>query len=1512
MNTLNIANNGFSARLFAGITMLSLLLSAFPVAFFIANAATPAVLFSDDFESGLGLWTDSAGFWSTVGAGPTGDKARVTGSTGGVGNFGVAIPTTGYENITVSFDYRGNLTTGDQITALYDDGSGLISITVFNSSNAGDNTWKYFSQTIPNPSVNNNADFELLFNGVFSALSDEFDIDNVEVTGDAIVTVPAGTVRNVQDNLFFATIQGAIDAATTVAGETIELTADLTTDAQTTINKAITLDGNGFTLDADFEKTDNSNNSAIGIQTDGVTVKDIVLTSSGDASWPKHLHGINVYSVDSITLEDITVSDFEGTGVLVNSSKVTASDITTSNNGWHGMNVDEKTSNEATLSISETSSHNEPLQIYVDDIAKITLTDVDDVDSQYDITEFPNLDDVRNQVTSPRTARLYTLKAEEPKKVEICHWHQNDFNSIEVSVNSIENAHGDDTEDIIPVIAGIYPTGQNLDTLYAGFTGAEVLANDCVVPQPVSQCIDVKQNLLTNGSFEEPEVTSSSLWQKFGTVPGWTVTKVSDSTPTTLEIQENLFGNQAAEGDQYAELDGDHSTKVTQSVAGLQAGATYELSWAFAGRHNAGADHNKLDVLVNGSSVATEGPQVDPQGLTSYDWTRSSVTFITDSNSADIAFADAGPSNTYGTYLDDAKLCLVEEPKAMLRVCKIIVDEEGDITDGANTGGEFSVDITGPGGYNKTFTFTTPLVANTDLVNDNGADLDAYCEVVELAKAGQYKYTEEVVVAGNAVWATPLYHDFFTETPDELADFAAYTIDGSANDDNDTDGVINVAKGKERTLAMLNTVVSIPSVPVTANKIVCDFEEELPNWAKGNNNPPAEITATTATDWLAANTDTSCRLVEWDFQWSDKTVTVPNQYNTFLGEAPGWNTFSGSVNVPFAALNGGNIEFREVLTADYIPFSGGNDTKPSAELYCGNDVLNYDNLERVNKPKVDEAIHCVAWNVPKVRPLQQCTILSDTGTLVVETNEYAVETYVHNNWSADIDDATWVWVTEKVENPGSQETYTFEEKFTVDNPTSALLDVAADNYYKVYVNGTLVLDRSGYDVNFTSASTKYDIDILPFLNLTGENTITFEVTNLAGQNDYRRNPAGVLYRLDIKSPVACKVTTETEPVPDTLVITNPAVDNDIVPRALFNFTAEYNDNDPIVDNIQWAIRAGTCNAGTGTIAGNVDGFNNSSTFSGTTFTAPLDTTSWAAGNYCFVVNPNEQSGEPDLRASRLFIIESVNNEEEPDPLYLISGYKYEVTDSATTTVSGWLITATNGEYSTTTLTGEDGSYSFILPEGSWTVSEEMQTDWEQSSVYRNGEVMVDVAGLESCELYLSFENESSSTCDFYNKKVVEVVEVIETPENIRRTSSGGGRPRLASAPVGQVLGATTASFCPFLTEHMQIGATNDTMEVMKLQMFLNIFRSMFGGTENPVNGVFGVETDANVKTFQQHFKSEILDPWYNLGIVPHNRPTGFVYKTTLWKINSIVCPETTNLPSLEGEDLSSNIDITRN
>jgi hypothetical protein len=82
--------------------------------------------------------------------------------------------------------------------------------------------------------------------------------------------------------------------------------------------------------------------------------------------------------------------------------------------------------------------------------------------------------------------------------------------------------------------------------------------------------------------------------------------------------------------------------------------------------------------------------------------------------------------------------------------------------------------------------------------------------------------------------------------------------------------------------------------------------------------------------------------------------------------------------------------------------------------------------------------------------------------------------------------------------------------------------------------------------------------------------------------------------------------------------------------------ATYSDDDP--GGVQWAVRKGTCAAGTNTVGGNVDGYNDPYSWDGATFSASFDTTGWAVGGYCFIFNPREDGIEPNMRLTREFRI----------------------------------------------------------------------------------------------------------------------------------------------------------------------------------------------------------------------------------------------------------------------------------
>ena len=103
---------------------------------------------------------------------------------------------------------------------------------------------------------------------------------------------------------------------------------------------------------------------------------------------------------------------------------------------------------------------------------------------------------------------------------------------------------------------------------------------------------------------------------------------------------------------------------------------------------------------------------------------------------------------------------------------------------------------------------------------------------------------------------------------------------------------------------------------------------------------------------------------------------------------------------------------------------------------------------------------------------------------------------------------------------------------------------------------------------------------------------------------------------------------------------------------------------------------------------------------------------------------------------------------------------------------------------------------------------------------------------------------------------------------------------------GEVLGASTEPLCEaLLTSYLRVGEQNDGEQVKKLQTFLNTHMD----ANLPVTGVFGPMTFEAVKKFQIKYASEVLAPWLPFGLANAETATGYVYKTTQFKINKLFC-----------------------
>jgi len=133
----------------------------------------------------------------------------------------------------------------------------------------------------------------------------------------------------------YTSLQAAINAV--ASGGTVTLASNLATTSQVTISKPLTINGAGYTLAPGFAKSDNSNNAAIGvIGASGVTIQNLTI----DGTLGTNLHGVNLYEVSNTQLNNLNIHDNDRYGVVVNSSDITINSITTSGNGWGGINVD--------------------------------------------------------------------------------------------------------------------------------------------------------------------------------------------------------------------------------------------------------------------------------------------------------------------------------------------------------------------------------------------------------------------------------------------------------------------------------------------------------------------------------------------------------------------------------------------------------------------------------------------------------------------------------------------------------------------------------------------------------------------------------------------------------------------------------------------------------------------------------------------------------------------------------------------------------------------------------------------------------------------------------------------------------------------------------------------------------------------------------------------------------------------------------------------------------------------
>lgn len=158
-------------------------------------------------------------------------------------------------------------------------------------------------------------------------------------------------------------------------------------------------------------------------------------------------------------------------------------------------------------------------------------------------------------------------------------------------------------------------------------------------------------NLVVDGSFES-QLQDAGTWNVYGSLPGWGVVSGSG-----VELRNNVAGT-AFDGHNFVELDGYVNSAISQTLS-TDAGSFYTLSFEYSARAGVGAASNPIEVLWNGTSVATV--TADGTGLSNLDWHQFSYQVQGTGHDA-LVLRAVGTSDGLGGSLDAVSVTAVPEP----------------------------------------------------------------------------------------------------------------------------------------------------------------------------------------------------------------------------------------------------------------------------------------------------------------------------------------------------------------------------------------------------------------------------------------------------------------------------------------------------------------------------------------------------------------------------------------------------------------------------------------------------------------------------------------------------------------------------------------------------------------------------------------------------------------------------------------------------------------------------------
>ena len=671
---------------------------------------------------------------------------------------------------------------------------------------------------------------------------------------------------------------------------------------------------------------------------------------------------------------------------------------------------------------------------------------------------------------------------------------------------------------------------------------------------------------------------------------------------------------------------------------------------------------------------------------------------------------------------------------------------------------------------------------------------------------------------------------------------------------------------------VVNDCSSPDTATISATKIVCDDESDLPNWGAGGPN----VTSTTASDFLLANP--SCHAADWTFELAPGDTENPG--DNIIGAAGGvWTPFTSTTTIP---LPSASIWVREQMKDGYIPFTGLNTTQNvSAELYCNDDVLHYDNYDFVSSMETGQIYYCVAFNVSTTPP-PPAPACSDSQDNDQDELVDTADPGCHTDGDADN--------TESYDASDDDET----------DPPAQVCDTSLE----------LIQNGSFESPEVTPATYEIIPDSNPLLKWVvawvnhHESGLGLEI-----QNHVAGDPADGDQHAELDGYHPVNISQDIPTVVGTTYALN------------FKYSARPGRNaaDNTIEvkadgNILGAILAS-------------DGTSNSNTVWETktrNFTATGDMTKiefndtgtdTSYGGYIDSVSVRCVSSQPTPACS-----DSLDNDQDQlmdaaDPGCHSDGDASNPDsyvpsdDDETNTVPPQCSDSQDNDQDQLIDTNDPGCHTDgdVDNTESYDANDDDETDppadvcpnidGNQSEVpdgfnLNNGNCEEDTnggggGGGSSSGSHVQCSDKKDNDGDGLEDSADPGCHTDGDANNddsyvpSDRDEQDG---QVLGASTGQVLGAETTCGI-YLDKYLKMGRQNNPESVKKLQKFLNDY--LHAGLKE--DGIFGPLTDKYVRIFQASHKEKVLTPW---GL---NGPTGIVYLTTTTEINNIMCP-TLNLP----------------